>query len=82
VPGPVSDSYDVEWGTSEKAEHIRDAVLRLHARLTRVLRDRPPVDIRELVDEEHIRGDACGVILTEWELRILRFACERARESI
>lgn len=82
MPGPVSDSYDPEWGTRQNAEQLQDAIGKLYGRVTAILGGVPPVDIRVLHAEENVRTRPINATLSEWEWRILRFACERAEESI
>lgn len=80
MPGPVSDSYDPEWGTAATGSEILDALNKVYDRLTEVLGGKPPMYIVELV-----RGDLPAPIvatLSEKQWRLLRFALERARESI
>ena len=89
MPGPVSDSYDVEWGTRARAQNICRALGYMHARVGSILRT-PPQDIRDLVDaayehaetEDIVRQNPIVAELSEWEWRILRFACERAAGSV
>lgn len=87
MPGPVSDSYDPEWSTGENAQLIRDELNRLHAKLSEVLKV-PPVFILDLVRERPGETQVLRTAtlhdldLTVFDLRILRFACERAGESI
>ena len=80
MPGPVSDSYDPEWGTSSNAMEVSEAVGLLYHRLTGILGDREPLPILELVRSE--LPTPITATLPEWEWRLLRFACERAQESI
>lgn len=81
MPGPMSDSYDPEWGTSANGEEIREAVQEMYDHLSGLIK-KPPLYVLDLVrkrDElttEHVAG------LTEWQWRILRFACERALDSL
>lgn len=82
MPGPVSDSYDPEWGTSSKAGLIVDAVREQHESITEILDGAEPIYIGDLVNQRDQRTTVFQVCLTEWQLRILRFACERAGESI
>ena len=82
MPGPVSDSYDPEWGTSSKAEEIAEAVREQYDGISKILEGAEPVDIRSLVHERDKRSTVFQICLTEWQLRILRFACERAGESL
>lgn len=80
MPGPCSDSYDPEWSTVDNADRIREALLDMHKKLTSVLGDTPPIFILSLLESEF--NNTMTVMLTEKEWRILRFACERAKESI
>jgi len=81
TPGPVSDSYDPEFGTAANAARVAKAV--------RILRDRLTAAIGS--EELHsIIVLACTrngprrrtLLLSERELRILRFCVDRALESI
>lgn len=82
MPGPVSDAYDPEWGTRENARLILDALENMYDRLSGVLGHQEPVYIGDLVTQEHERSQAFSAVLTEWEWRIIRFALERAQDSI
>lgn len=81
MPGPVSDSFDPEFGTGENAAAIREALQGVYLKLTRdVLNNQPPLYILDLV-----RADLPQRIqtsLTEKEWRLIRFALERAQESL
>ncbi len=79
MPGPVSDSFDPEWGTTENAEEIRVAIQVMHMKLGTVIGS-PPKPILEVVVDE--AGPLIATELSERQWRILRFACERAAESI
>lgn len=80
MPGPVSDSFDPEFGTGERAHEIDRELLRLYERLTDLLGGRPPMYILDLVDAD--LPERHSLTLSEREWRILRFAIERARDSI
>lgn len=80
MPGPVSDSYDPEWGTSFNAHCIKEALDGVYARLSNVLDDQPPMDIRVLIDAD--LPTLIYASLTQKEWRLLRFAVERAKDSI
>jgi hypothetical protein len=80
MPGPVSDSYDPEWGTASNADEIKEALDELYIRLDIVLGNSKPMFIIDLV-----RADLSSLIqavLTEHDWRLLRFAVERAKDSI
>jgi hypothetical protein len=80
MPGPVSDSYDPEWGTGANADAIAAALGRMHGRVSGVLGHKPPLFVLDL-----IRADLPTPItatFTEGEWRLIRFALERAGESL
>jgi len=79
MPGPVSDSYDPEWGISDTAERIRNALNGVYCRVSDIIGE-VPMDIRELVRADLPTG--IPATLTEREWRLLRFAVHRALESI
>lgn len=80
-PGPVSDSYDPEFGTAANAEEIRDALKKLYCTVSSILKDEPPMQILDLVKAEHL-NNSIQARLTEKEWRLIRFALERAQESL
>jgi hypothetical protein len=80
MPGPVSDSYDPEWGTADNGGLIADALRSVYEHVTKILDGKPPKYILDLLQE-----DMCQQIhatLTEKEWRLIRFALERAEESV
>lgn len=81
MPGPVSDSYDPEWGTGDNADQIQEAIQKVYDKLSGILDGRPPMYILDLVRSNQL-NKRINATLTEKEWRILRFACERAKESI
>lgn len=81
MPGAVSDSYDPEWGTSSVKEEIDAALGEMYDVLSRILQYEPPIDIRELATSTTLRR-CFQEKLTERQWRLLRFAVERARESL
>ena len=84
MPGPTSDSMDAEWGTRAAADEITEALAGMYNKVSKVLGDKPPKFILDVVRGEE--GSRSGGFLTgvfsgrEW--RIIRFAIERAGESI
>ena len=82
MPGPVSDSFDPEWGTTSNAEPIHDAISTLYDRVSGILGHREPMDIRKLALQADELTQTIPATLTEWEWRIIRFSLERAGESI
>jgi len=80
MPGPVSDSYDPEWGTSANGDNIRQALKEMHDVVSTVLEDQPPFYILDLIDMRLPKKYPATLNERQW--RLLRFACERAMESI
>ena len=79
MPGPVSDSYDPEFGTGSNAADVREGIEEVIRRATLVLG--PGLkNIVQVVQGEP--GMMLGRPLTEREWRIVRFALNRALESI
>ncbi len=80
MPGPTSDSFDAEFGTSENAHEVQEAVKAAYAAITDVLGGKPPEPILDVV----LGGNRGGIeaTLDERVWRCLRFACERALESL
>lgn len=87
MPGPVSDSYDPEFGTSGVASEVREAVQNVYDRLSRILREKKPMYILDLIrnknDNSHSSLEVTiNATLTNREWRLLRFACERAMDTL
>lgn len=80
MPGPVSDSFDPEFGTRENAQLIRSALDGVHQRINELLGNAPPVYILDLLPQT--RTVPYTAMLTEKEWRLIRFALERAKESL
>lgn len=80
MPGPVSDSYDPEFGTGEQRDKIDDALETVYLRVTRILGNVEPIFIGDLIDLP--LPSETTATLTEKDWRLLRFAVERARESL
>ena len=80
MPGPVSDSYDPEFGTADNCAKIDEALAGVYAKLSGILDNQPPLYILDLVDAELPAQIYASLSEREW--RLLRFAIERARESI
>ena len=79
MPGPVSDSYDPEFGTGAGAaivvQGIKQALEPIDKKLGPGLKD--IVEVACSVDGRLIRMG-----FSERELRLIRFACRRALETI
>ena len=82
MPGPVSESYDPEWGTSAVADEITDALSTVYDRVTGILGGRAPIQIQYLASKQDTLTRPISATMTEWEWRIIRFALERSEESI
>ena len=79
VPGPVSDSYDPEFGTGANARDVEDAITAVRNRLGQHIGE----ELKNIVQVVHgPEGPVYAYAFTEQELRVLRFACDRAKESI
>ncbi|APU89016.1 hypothetical protein Rctr197k_233 [Virus Rctr197k] len=81
MPGPVSDSYDPEFGTSANAEEVADAIKAVRDRISEAIGTEELKYILDVVRGKNGK-DKTLVIRNERELRILRFALNRALESI
>jgi hypothetical protein len=80
MPGPVSDSYDPEFGTGEKAAEIRDALKAVYDLISDQLGKKQPMYILDLIEAD--LPNRVDPDLTEKECRLIRFAIERAIEAI
>jgi hypothetical protein len=80
VPGPISDSYDPEWGTGERTCDIAEQLGELYSKVSEILQNKPAIHILDLVEMDlPTLRQAC---LSEKEWRLLRFCIERAKDSI
>lgn len=79
MPGPVSDSYDPEWGTAENADLVRGFLNKVRDRLTSVLGTAETQNIVEVLRRSN-KG-VYNMPLCEQEIRLLRFAISRALET-
>lgn len=82
MPGPVSDSFDPEWGTSSNRAEIDEALENVYNKLSTILEHQVPIYILDLVERDDLNLIDYTANLTEKEWRLLRFALERARESL
>lgn len=80
MPGPISDSYDPEWGTVANRAQIRDDLGEMYDKLTKLLGNKKPIYILNLVDMDLPKKTSARFTEKEW--RLLRFALERAMESL
>ena len=79
MPGPVSDSYDPEFGTGANASDVIDAIEDIVGRISKFLGP----ELKEIVGVVHgIQGARTKLSFSEQELRIIRFSLNRALETI
>ena len=81
MPGPVSDAYDPEFGTAYNAGLVREAVGQIRDKISQSIGSD---DLQYIVDvvEGKKRGPLLSGRFTEREFRIIRFALNRALESL
>lgn len=82
MPGPVSDAYDPEWGTAENADQLRGALGQVYRTVSGILGNAPPMPALDLVYPHLYLTIPVSATLTEREWRLIRFALERAQESV
>lgn len=79
MPGPVSDSYDCEFGTAANAAVVSDAMTAVRDKIASELGDK----LRDIVS---VCDDKCSPMsktkFSERELRIIRFSINRVLESM
>jgi hypothetical protein len=79
MPGPVSDSYDPEFGTLANAADVKEAV---ELQIERISEPLGPA-LRNIVEVVHGRpGRKFAVQLCEQDLRVIRFGLDRALDSL
>jgi hypothetical protein len=82
MPGPVSDSFDPEFGTGANAGEIVDAINDVIDRVTDNL-GQTRFDILAVVRDRRVGfNERETFALSERELRIIRFCLHRAKDSI
>lgn len=80
MPGPVSDSYDFEFGTSDNANDVREGLQSVVDQIGGLLGAKL-LNIVDIVRSESLQTKVT-IELTEQELRIIRFGLNRAIASI
>jgi hypothetical protein len=79
MPGPISDSYDPEFGTGDNAAAVREAVQKTRKKFDKALG--PALhNIVEVANGP--AGRVFSLKLSKRELRIIRFCLNRSLESI
>ena len=76
MPGPVSDSYDPEFGTSERAALVRDGIQAVVDKI-RLGTLKNIVEVAGSTNGSHL-----PLRLSEREWRLVRFGLNRALESL
>jgi len=84
MPGPISDSYDPEFSTGERATKVREAIMKQRDRLTTILGEKllNIVDVVEGKTNTTRSRKYIHLSFSEQELRVIRFALNRAIDSI
>ena len=80
MPGPVSDSYDPEFGTGANCDDVKQATQEVVDRIGKVL---GPLlhNIVTVVQEEEVYSTEHRLTFTEKELRVIRFNLNRSLEG-
>lgn len=80
MPGPQSDSFDSEFGTSANCNLVTTAMRELRQKITTAIGTAELDYVLDVVQRED--GPRQGLALSERELRILRFSIDRALETL
>ena len=79
MPGPVSDSYDPEFGTSANAENVKEIIVKGRDKLSCVLGN----ELKNIVEVANGKsGKTFSVELSERDCRALRFAANRVIDEL
>lgn len=79
MPGPVSDSYDPEFGTRENCEIIIEAIDKVIQKFNSLLNSERQYILNVV---NGFDGKTVKVLLNEKELRIIRFCLHRTIDTI
>ena len=79
MPGPVSDSYDPEFGTGANADDVKDAIKHIVAEFGKHLGPELKYIVGVVQGPE---GKRIKFALSERDMRVIRFGLNRALESI
>jgi hypothetical protein len=88
MPGPVSDSYDPEFGTASNAAEVKEAIEQVRDRVTRAIGTERLESITDVAacllslgelarTDPHMKKDFITL-----ELRLIRFCMNRVLEEI
>ncbi len=80
MPGPVSDGYDPEFGIGENAALVEEEVRKVRDKISSMIGSDKRLPILEVIDQVGEFGRP--YTLNERTLRIIRFAMDRALESL
>jgi hypothetical protein len=79
MPGPVSDSYDPEFGTDANAHDVKTALQEVVATIGSLLGS----EFKNIVSVAHgDEGRPIDVTMNERTLRLIRFGINRALETL
>ena len=81
MPGSVSDSKDCEWGTAANRNDIEESLEGVYSLITDQLGAPKPMFILDLIRTTDTKRRV-QLTLTVKQWRIIRFALERAKESL
>lgn len=81
MPGPVSDSYDPEFGTGQNAQDVRDGLIDVRDHIKDLLGEELKYIVKVVQNYKYI-DRTFTLNLTERDLRLIRFAINRSLESI
>lgn len=80
MPGPVSDSFDPEFGTGENCRMVQKRIEEVR---DKIVGKRLGSDLKNILEVTcGPAGRLFGVTLSERDLRVIRFAMNRALESL
>jgi hypothetical protein len=83
MPRPARDSVDPEFVTAENANELRVALRHVRKQITLAIGTDDLVNILDMLHQQKInKGRVRRCELYESELRLIRFAIDRALESI
>lgn len=80
MPGPVSDSFDPEFGTGASAADVQEAINKIVKRVEKTANLKERKNIVEVVNGKC--GTTFSLQFSERDCHVLRFALERALETI
>jgi hypothetical protein len=82
MPGPVSDGYDPEFGTVENAEHVKEGLREVLSEIRNKLGEELKDIVEVSLDENSEYDMNHEMLLSERQLRLIRFSILRALETI